>query len=95
MAIFGNTLTKTKMGNCVWKVKPEDRLCRFCKYWHCEDRPKGNRNKYDDPVYHKLIEMPVGSWMFFPLEKWNLARATASKLKEEYGCVFSGNRAGD
>ena len=39
--------------------------------------------------------MPVGSWMFFPLEKWNLARATASKLKEEYGCVFSVNRAGD
>lgn len=80
---------------CIWNVSPEDRLCSFCKYWFCEDRPKGNRNKYKDPVYPQLMNMPVGSWIFLPLEKWNRARATASKLKEEYGCVFSVNRIGD
>lgn len=80
---------------CLWKVAPEDRLCHCCKVWGCEDRPKGNRNRYPDPVYPAMREMPVGSWKFYPLERWSRCRTAASKLKEQFGVVYEVNRVGD
>lgn len=84
------------MGNCIWKVKPEDRLCRFCKYWYCEDRPnKAKRGDPKHPVYFELKNLPVGSWKFYPLDYSDRCRSAASKLKTYFGVVFSVNRIGD
>lgn len=39
--------------------------------------------------------MKVGDWIFFPIGRWGAVRSSATKMKEQYGCIFVVNRVGN
>jgi len=46
-------------------------------------------------VYRIMRNMNVGETKLFPFDRWNAARATASKLKESFGCVYKVTKKGE
>jgi len=83
------------MKTCIWPVKPEERLCRYCKLVHCADREKKGATKLGT-VTPRMRAMDVGGVMEVETVDYNAARTAAFRLKREKGAQFSifhkGNR---
>ena len=78
---------------CVWKVAPEDRLCRICMNYGCVDRhTPGRRNGRIMPL---MREMAVGDEMSFDCEHYNAVRTAAHKLGKMFGAYFKTHKEGD
>lgn len=76
------------MKECIWKVKPEDRLCRYCKMVHCEDRSRVGARKMGT-VTPRMRQMEVGGLLEIEVADHNAARTAAHRLSRENGAKFS------
>lgn len=80
------------INSCIWKVKPEDRLCNICIFEHCKDRiPKYKRN---GTVLPTLKNMKVGDEVSFTADKYNAARTAASVARSSWGNKFTVRKEG-
>ncbi len=78
---------------CVWKVAPEDRICRLCLNYGCAERhTPGRRNGKIMPLIRAL---EVDGVAHFPCENYNAVRTAASKLGKMYGAYFRVHKEGD
>lgn len=78
---------------CVWKVAPEDRLCKLCRLDGCEDRIPPARRL--GKVMSRVRQMEVGEEIFVPRQEHNAARTAATKLNKVFGVKYKVCRAGD
>lgn len=75
------------MGKCVWAVRPEDRLCKYCKLTLCEDRDYTNSRKYGT-VAPTMRKMEVGDKAVFGIDKYNAVRTCMSRQKPRRFSMF-------
>lgn len=75
------------MEECIWKVSPEDRLCRYCKLTHCPDRAKEGSRKLGT-VMPTLRGMAVGDAVVLDAVSYNAARTAAFRLARTCGRRF-------
>lgn len=71
------------MAKCIWKVAPEDRLCRYCKLTHCEDRVIKNVRRRGT-VMPRMREMVVDQEIVFDASLYNACRTAASRLGADW-----------
>lgn len=71
------------MAKCIWKVAPEDRLCRYCKLTHCEERVIENARRRGT-VMPRMREMGVGQEIVFDASLYNACRTAASRLGSDW-----------
>lgn len=72
------------MSNCIWKVAPEDRLCKYCKLTHCEDRVIANARRRGT-VMPRMRSMDPGEEIVFDAAFYNACRTAASRLGQDWG----------
>lgn len=73
------------MGNkCIWNVKEEDRLCRYCMLTHCADRA-GLRYRAYGSIMPKMRAMEVGDELIFDFGAYGSCRTSASRLGRYFG----------
>lgn len=72
------------MAKCIWKVAPEDRMCRYCKLTHCEDRVIANARRRGT-VMPRMREMDVGQEIVFDSSLYNACRTAAFRLRQDWG----------
>lgn len=75
------------MAKCVWPVRPEDRLCRYCKCVRCEDRNRKGARGYGS-VATTMKNMKVGEKARFDGSAWNAARTARWRLKKDSTARF-------
>lgn len=75
------------MTKCVWPVKPEERLCNYCKCVRCVDRMRMGSIRYGS-VSATMREMKVGQKAKFDGSAWNAARTARWRMQKETGARF-------
>lgn len=70
------------MKGCVWKVSPEDRLCKYCRLTACQDRSL--KKKKWGIVAPTMRGMDVGRCVRFDHGYYGAARTAATRLGEQY-----------
>lgn len=71
------------MAKCIWKVSPDDRLCKYCKLTHCEDRVIENIRRRGT-VMPRMRGMMVGDEIVFDASLYNACRTAASRLGADW-----------
>jgi hypothetical protein len=80
------------MGGCVWKVRPEDRLCKFCKLTHCWDRDYRGSRKYGT-VTPTMRGLDVGGKAVFSADKYGAVRTAMTRLApKRFSMFYVGDR---
>lgn len=75
------------MEKCVWKVKEEDRLCRFCKVPYCQERKKSGC-KRKGTLLGTMRKMNIGDEQQFPFDTFSAVRAAAYLLRNQFSVDF-------
>lgn len=70
--------------SCIWKVAPEDRLCKYCLLTHCDER-RTDKYRRHGKVTQKTRAMGVGDELVFEYVFYNACRTAAYRLRKEFG----------
>ena len=69
------------MKGCVWKVSPEDRLCKYCRLTACPDRVL--KSKRWGSVTASIRGLEVGGSVRLDHGYYGAARTASSRLAED------------
>ena len=75
--------------SCIWKVSPEDRLCKYCLLTHCDER-RTDKYRRHGKVIQKMRAMGVGEEIVFEYGFYNACRTAATRLRSELdACILT------